>query len=291
MRKESRKAVKLTVAGLMGAVGAGAVAQGATYIVPPDIDQYKQKTDQTYQDMYQNENSALGKTVKKADTGKYSQANRLRSIATPNAIVKDSTVLAKSTQANIQGVSVPEGTKLRVYVNGRSFVITYKGDSSPVIDGDSRYIRGNIIAFDGSYAKPIGGITCTHSGKYGCDAQERRAENDYLNVVTGEYTKVITKQSRSCSNYGKYGCRSWGSWSDNGIVSIQKRVVDLASSAIKGQSVSLGGDVRAYGVRSEKDILEGREGSWWGGGGYYGGGGYNHHHNHHDHHESNHHGK
>jgi len=264
-----KKAIRLTVAGFMGTVGASAIAQGATYIVPPDIDQYKQKTDQTYQDMYQNENSALGKTVRKADTGKYSQASRLRSIATPNAIVRNSTVLVKSTQANIQGVAVPEGTKLRIYINGRPFVVTYRGDSVPVISGDRKYIRGNVIAFDGSYTKPIGGITCTHSGKYGCDTQERRVENDYLNVVTGEYTKVITKQRRSCSNYGKYGCGSWNSWKDDGIISIQKQVVDLASPAINGRSVFLG-DVRVYGIRSEKDILEGKEGNnyWWGDGGY-----------------------
>jgi len=69
------------------------LAFAEVYIVPPDIDRYKQKTDQVFYDMYQNPNSAIRKGIERSgvirDFTQINRLNRLQSVRTDQRIVSD----------------------------------------------------------------------------------------------------------------------------------------------------------------------------------------------------------
>ena len=97
----------LTVATLMGGV-----ANATVYVVPPDIDQYKQKTDQAYLDLYKNPNSPIRKGITE------NSLNRLDALSTPNAVLQNGADIKKTANAVVQGKTVADGTELSVNIAG-----------------------------------------------------------------------------------------------------------------------------------------------------------------------------
>ncbi len=264
---------KRTIATLVGGAVAGMAGMGTalagTYIVPTDIDQYKQKTDQTYYDLYKNPNSTHGKLKKKLSGNR--EVQKLQSIGTPNVISTNNPLVKKSADATAGGVTVADGTAVRVNIAGKRFTIKYTSDGIQIY-GNSRYIKGKNIVIEGDDAIPQGGTRCVSGGKYGCELRERTVAEIYFNPVSGLVTQNIEKQRKSYK-CGKYGCSPTSGWRDVALVKSSQYSIDLARVALKGQTQRVG-LVSASPNTTDLNALQGKYGSIYygdnGGGGKYG---------------------
>lgn len=234
--KHKRRKLATIVGGTVAGLTSVGTAFAGTYIVPTDIDQYKQKTDQTYYDLYKNPNSTHGKLKNKLRGDR--NVNRLESIGTPNVITTNNPLVKKSADATAGGVTLADGTAVRVSIAGRTFTIKYTSDGIRIY-GNSRYIKGNNIVFEGNDAIPQGRVTCVNSGKYGCELRERTATEIYFNPVSGLVTQNIERQ-RQHFNCGKYGCSATSGWQDVALVKSSQYSIDIAKVALKGNAQRTG---------------------------------------------------
>jgi len=204
-----------------------------TYIVPPDIDLYKAKTDQAFYDLYQNPKSVLSKSVMGVDFG---------AIATPSKL-SNSTNILKVKQANTQGMSIMEGTSVDISVgNIRVRLYANKKGELELVPLSGEQVTGDWVV-----KTTYGKSWCASSSKYGCTTEKRLGNKELLNAVTGEYRVYSFEEtrSRSCS---KYGCSSFGNWKFAGNVKLVKHaVLDLKGIVKNGRgSFSALGDVSTY---------------------------------------------
>lgn len=233
---------KLGTASLVAAGILAGAAKAGVYIVPPDIDQYKQKTDQTFYDMYQNQNSAIGKSVNP------NAKPFLDSVNTGQRMVEGYTI-PKVKGISIQGTTITSGTTLNLSLAGKRFQVKYTEDGVFVrpIDGGLR-VKGSLVQ-----KEDIGRTWCYMGGKYGCTVQRGVATDYSLNVVDGvvDVATVLKERTRSC---GKWGCSGWSGFRDVQVISNKKDTVNLLALA-KGEVWNdVAHAVRANTTLSEKQI-------------------------------------
>ena len=107
------KKLSLITGGIVGIVGS---ANAVVYIGDPSIDTYKQKTDQTFYDMYQNPESALGGQVQSNPQAK----EFFNSIPTGNHIAEGK-YLDRVKQGTLSGGQVPSGAQVWIRIFGRDY--------------------------------------------------------------------------------------------------------------------------------------------------------------------------
>ncbi|GEM_PF-2192524 len=194
---------------------------GETYIVPPDIDLYKAKTDQTFFDLYQNPKSVFSKSVLGAN---------FQAIATSGKLTNSTTIL-KVKQANTQGMAIMEGTSVDVTAGNIHVRLSANREGELSITP----LSGEQVVGDWVIKTTYGSPWCSASSKYGCTTEKRLGNRELLNAVTGEYRAYSFEEtrSRSCS---KYGCGSYGDWKFAGNVKLVKQaIIDLKSAIVKGE--------------------------------------------------------
>ena len=235
----------LTKLGTTSLVALGILAGGAkagVYIVPPDIDQYKQKTDQTFYDMYQNKNSVIGKSVNP------NAKPFLDSVNTGQRMMEGYTV-PKIKNISVQGTGITSGTTLNLVLAGKRFTVQYTDDGVKITPIDSGLrVKGALVQ-----REEIGRTWCHTGGKYGCTVQRAVATDYTFNVVDGviDVSNVVKERSRSC---GKWGCGGWSGFRDVQVISSKKDTVNLLA-LVKGQTYKdIANSVRAYVRTSERDI-------------------------------------
>ena len=229
-----RGKVALTLVGFVAGVGLAKNAYGAVYVLPPDIDQYKQKTDQAYTDLYKNPNSPITQGITAEDREKLEQ------MSTPNAILKEGADIKKANTAVVQGKAVADGTTLELNIAGSSTGKYSAGGGKVVLkaeQGEWKVVQCSGLECQslGTWVKmnrQIQAPRCESSSKYGCTKEGRVVQEIYLNAFTGDLKTVDQHEvrTRSCS---KYGCGAWGAWAVDktlkyreGAINLQKAVAD-----------------------------------------------------------------
>ena len=213
-----------TVATLVG--GIANIANATVYVVPPDIDQYKQKTDQTYTDLYKNPQSPIRRGITEQSLQK------LDTLPTPNAILQNGADIKKSADAVVQGKTVAEGTELKVVIDGTTINMVAQNGEWKV---QSCYGSGSCTQL-GTWVKVeknLSGWSCVYSGKYGCEKEQKNVRQELFNAFTGEVKVVDQKEqrTRSCS---KYGCSAWSSPQVVQTLRYQEGAVDIAQAITNG---------------------------------------------------------
>jgi hypothetical protein len=119
----------------LGLIGGGE-AQAKVYISDPQYDMYKQKTDQTFYDMYQNPNSALGGQVQSN-----TQAQQVfNSIPTSNHFA-EGTYLDRTKQSSVAGGSIPDGAETWITVFGDRYRIVATANGIEMYDRWGRKVN------------------------------------------------------------------------------------------------------------------------------------------------------
>jgi len=127
------KRIGLITGGIVGIVGS---ANAVVYIGDPSIDTYKQKTDQTFYDMYQNKESALGGQVQ----GNPQAKEFFNSIPTGNHIAEGK-YLDRVKQGTLSGGQVPAGTQVWIKVFGRDYRLVATENGVQLYDRWGRLVR------------------------------------------------------------------------------------------------------------------------------------------------------
>jgi hypothetical protein len=200
----------------------GGFANATVYVVPPDIDQYKQKTDEAYLDLYKNPQSPIRRGITKDDLDK------LGSLATPNAIIKEGADIKKTADAVVQGKTVADGTELSLNIGGTSVRLKAENGAWRIED-----CSGNSCTWLGTWLKieePLGDWKCTSNGKYGCTKQVKPIKDVFVNTFTGE-VKVVEQTKERFYSCGKYGCSLSGEdtktdYYNEGAIDLQRAITD-----------------------------------------------------------------
>ncbi len=215
-------------------------AQSAVYIAPSDIDQYKQKTDQTFFDMYQNRNSAIGKSVN--PNAKLFFA----SIGTGQRMAEGYTVPVIKQPVS-QGRTFLEGTQLRVTFAGKPLTIIYTSDGVR--------LKGTGIQVKGSSAivQQKGKSYITSRGKYGATGMKALMTEYVFDTSTGVVSRLDYWQfySRNC---GKWGCSAWVP-RNRAIQNYDKKIIDLIALAKGRTTQDVVSSLTAYKVVDETQLL------------------------------------
>jgi hypothetical protein len=112
---------------LLGGLTVTNLGYSAVYVADPSIDHYKQKTDQTFYDMYQNPNSALGKQAQSVAGEIFNR------VPTGNHFIEGS-YLERIRQSNLAGGSVPEGTRVSIRVFGQNYILEATANGIKMLD-------------------------------------------------------------------------------------------------------------------------------------------------------------
>lgn len=241
---------KIALGTLMIGIGIAGTAQGAVYIAPPDIDQYKQKTDQSFYDLYQNPNGPL-----KVNPNATPYLNQFSTDQRP----LKGYVLPSVRGGVVQGAHLPPNTKALVNIAGVTFEVRVGNDGQVSL----RRVGGNgkaVIRNGFAEVEETLGTSCASSGKYGCTTQDLRKRTIYFNAVSGDYMvrEYTTRQDRSC---GKYGCSDWGAERFVALTNVDKGTIDMATVLKKGRyhQVASGtkGFVTAYAKLDEESLIKG----------------------------------
>lgn len=233
----NKKINAVTKAGLL-ATGACSVAMGAVYIAPPDIDSYKQKTDQSFYDMYQNQDSAIAKGANPT------LQNYTNNVSTGNKVAIGNTI-TKTVQGTLQGSMVKTGTSTTYNIPGLGryqFVIDNMGNVK--LYGANVTQDHTAVIKEGAKADGIGRVWCsrTQSVSFGkssatkCVNYKRNAIEKDFDLITGKYVqREVTQETNGishCYSTGKDSgyCRSHPNY--NGFNSI-------ATSKVFTQSVNV----------------------------------------------------
>ena len=188
----------------MGIAGA-TIAKGAVYIAPADIDTYKQKTDQTFYDMYQNPNSPIAKGANPA------LKNLFANIKTGDKLAYGSTI-GKVVQGNVQGTPIKPGTVAHGYIEGIG-TLTFEVDDQGNVRVYGPYTNSSHTQAvrEGSNAIPLSGVRCaaTRQINFGkmsateCTEYERSALEEVFDITTGTLTqRYVTERAPGiCSEH------------------------------------------------------------------------------------------
>lgn len=199
---------------------------GAVYIVPPQISQYMQKTDQTFYDMYKNPNSALTQSV---NPEMNSVAN---SFSTSQKIATGATVPQLLT-ANVQGTSVPNGSVANFTLGGYPFTVQYTYFGPQISVSSPLQAKGTLV----QTPTLDQGMQCLAycGGKYGtgCDSAVDHKYQYSFDASSGIATRVDYTYNGSAS-CGKYGAGPMN-WSYGGTY-ITKAAVNALAAINNGQS-------------------------------------------------------
>ena len=207
------------VTGILVSAVTSSMLSGAVYIVPSDIDQYKQKTDQSFYDMYQNHDSVIANGVNgqmKAFTDAIDTSSKIATGATVNRV----------GQTNVAGVPVKGGTKGSFTFNGHKYTINIAKNGEPSLSGYLADGKGH-IAMKGTHAISPRGTYVASSGKYDM-VKQRYADEVFFDLPTGTLTKTTVAQQRSWHNNGKYGWQPVNNWHTTNLVNIDKQQLGLA---------------------------------------------------------------
>ena len=207
--KKGVKMKKLTIPVLT--VGMAVTSYSAVYIAPADIDSYKQKTDQSFYDLYQNPNSPIAKGVNPA------LKNFTNNISTKNKIAIGDTII-KVTQGVVQGEMIKNNTQTYANIPGLGrYLFKVDNYGNVLIYGKYATPDHKQVIKEGSYAKQVGIVRCIKRSVYRfskyasaskCDEYERNAIEKNFNVLTGVYVQRLVEQkapaSCHCYSTGKY---------------------------------------------------------------------------------------
>ncbi|MBX6424119.1 hypothetical protein [Thermosulfurimonas sp. F29] len=199
------KAGALATAALT-ALGPAVQGLAGVYIVPPDIDQYKQKTDQAFYDLYQNPNSAVAKGARRIDAPTDPGGTTLRNVV--DAMPTDQRLLDGYTipdvvQTTLDSAQAPAiGQSWTFRIGNYSYRVWVDQVGRVHISGPGA--RNDIVQLTGNLAIPASRSRCVASSKYGCVRFSRVASEVYYNPSTGVFTIALGDQTgtRSCSKYG-----------------------------------------------------------------------------------------
>ena len=226
------KAVKI-------ATGIGLVATpllSAVYIAPADIDSYKQKTDQSFYDLYQNQDSAVAKGINPA------LKNYVNNIKTDNKLIIGDTI-CKPVVGFLQGEGIKAGTKTSVYIPDLgTYLLSVDETGKVTIDGI--YVsKGKVVIREGKDAIALSSPVCAKStthqiGRFtpkSCDMYRRLAKEINFDVVTGKLIQRIVEQQTpsTCTLHtGKYSayynCSPQNKWSDTEVKAENVSVINIA---------------------------------------------------------------
>jgi len=188
---------------------------GSIYIVPADIDNYKRKTDQSFYDIYQNQDSAI-----KINPNMKTFTDN---ISTSQRIFEGETIRTVS-QGSVSGTAIPAGVTAKVKIRGIPYVLGTDSKGGVFING--AYSDGKQVRRRGKDAINKGNAPCGANSKYGCSRRQRYAEELYFDAPSSLITVASVMQSRnySCS---KYGCNPTSNWYTSALRNINKESVDL----------------------------------------------------------------
>ena len=209
---------------VISAVAATAMANAAVYIAPADIDTYKQKSDQAFHDLYQNQDSVV------AEGASAPLKDMAANVETGQKLYTGHT-LTRVVQSTINGEAIPAGLQASFALSGNGWVKHYGIKTDPdtakiLIFGPGA--QGGVVALKDQNAVEKTGAWCSNDGKYGCERYTRNAKNVYLDAPSGIVTVASIQQSlnRHC---GKHGCSTTSNWHDSGMLSMDKKPIDIAS--------------------------------------------------------------
>lgn len=246
LKKEGYVMKKIALGVALAGIGVAGTAQGAVYIAPPDVDQYKQKTDQSFYDLYQNPNSPMNVNP---------QAKRYLNNFSTDQKALEGYVLPSLRGAFIQGAHIPRG-EATVVIAGVPFYLR-TGDNGEIFvqrrGGPFRAKRG--LSGFAEVSKPLGKPKCVSGGKFGCTEKRLKQRDIYFNAVSGDYLVRDSelRQTRSC---GKYGCSGWSIPSFVRLLDVKKGNVPIATAIKEGRYVvSEDREIRASG-RVLRDVLK-----------------------------------
>lgn len=217
-------------------------AHSAVYVVPSDIDQYKQKTDQSFYDMYQNPNSALGKSVN-PNAKPYTDT-----ISTNQRIMEGYTV-PFIKQPSAQGSSVIDGTTINASILGKPITINYTKDGIQ-ISGSDVSVKGSVVEAyqhlrDGDYS----------GGKYGTTDFNRYMRKALFDASTGIIT-VIDYRDHYHRDCGKYGCTDYQKTGSE-FLSADQQAINLHALVKGNWQQDLASYASVYKNKSEKELTAG----------------------------------
>ena len=211
------------------------IANGAVYIAPADIDTYKQKTDQSFYDMYQNPNSPIAKGANPTLKG------LVNNVKTGNKIAVGNTI-GKIIQGSVQGAPIKIGTTARGYIKGIG-TLTFQVDGQGNVKLYGPYTTSDHTKAlrEGDKAIPVS-TRCVKKKSYpfgkvtrtACVLYERQAIEEKFDVTSGTFTqrKVIQRATQTCQTHrtGKY----------QGYITCKKQPYDTTQVLnIKTQSVNI----------------------------------------------------
>ena len=236
-------------------------AHSAVYVVPSDIDQYKQKTDQSFYDMYQNPNSALGKSVN-PNAKPYTDT-----ISTNQRIMEGYTV-PFIKQPSAQGSSVIDGTTINASILGKPITINYTKDGIQ-ISGSDVSVKGSVVE---AYQALRDGDYSDGGGKYGITDFNRYMRKALFDASTGVIT-VIDYRDHYHRDCGKYGCTDYQKTGSE-FLSADQQAINLHALVKGDQQQDLASYASVYKNISEKELATGlyvqNKGNSNGGNGKYG---------------------
>ena len=244
------------------AVGTGVVASpllATVYVAPADIDAYKQKTDQSFYDLYQNPNSAIAQGINPA------LKNYVNNIKTNNKIAVGDTI-NKVVIGVVQGDVIKRSTETSVYLPGLGTYLL-SVDSTGKVSINGKYAtNGKGIIREGKDAIPLSSPVCTkqtthYFGEYisavSCDSYRRIAKEINFNIITGELMQRIATQetpSTCILHRGKYSAYydcspQQDKWSDTQIQREKDSIINI-SDLLQGKQEAIAeirNQIRSFG--------------------------------------------
>ena len=243
----SKMASGVVTAGVLATLAlSGTEAKAGVYIVPPDIDQYKAKTDQTFYDIYQNQDSAIGKSVNP------NAKSIVNSVNTGQRMMEGYTV-PKVKSSNVQGISVISGTETQLYLAGKAFRVKYTDTGVKVIpQSGGLKVKGTVVSTTKTVTQQ-----CASGGKYGCTELWERDVDYSFDSTSGIATATVVDRKRN-RNCGKWGCTPWSSPKDINVVSTKQEAINLANLVTGRTNRDIAsGLMSAQKIVSETDIARG----------------------------------
>jgi hypothetical protein len=205
--------------GIVLSAVATAMLSGAVYIVPADIDGYKAKSDQTFYDMYQNDESVIANGVS-------GQMQTITSNVDTSSKMATGDTINRVGQTNIAGTPVKGGTSGSFTLAGKTYKVDIDKDGTPSLTGYLADGNGHIL-YKGKDAVDARSNNCASSGKYGCTVRTRVASEIYFDLPTGTLSTNTVSQKRNYS-CGKYGCNPANNWYTTNTTHVDKKQLGLA---------------------------------------------------------------
>ena len=219
------KRVKYLTIGTLLSCGIIKTADAVVYIGDPSIDMYKQKTDQTFYDMYQNPQSALGGEVQSNPEAK----NFFNSIPTGNRIAEGE-YLDRVKQSTIGGGQLPDGASTIIKIFGKNYRLVATAQGIKLYDMNGNLVKSVEISRPTTAWHLVSDTVMEANGIKAIFVPSEGIVYQY----DVKFEKTRGKQYYPC---GKSTCVRYTPWSSPKIVGItdvfQKRY-DLAQAILNG---------------------------------------------------------